>query len=144
MQKEFTECGHDHCLNRSRNPLNIYTDYITGGDEIVIRPYFGSENYEILLTPVTVTSGSMEVSVYPISAAESISWLLSTDYSDYYFYRYIPDFCDVQVEGVINWDDKYTTLSENNSSLSAWYDTNQLVDIILNYDLHQGLKFNLD
>lgn len=137
-------CGHSHCLNRSTNNLNTNTELVTGGDKIVIRTVHGVENYDLLELPSTVLSGVTSVNVYPISAASSISWLTSSDYNKYYFYRYIPAFCDVQVEGVINWDDSYTTLSENNSSLSSWYDKNQLIDTILNYDLHQGLQFNLE
>jgi|GEM_PF-4578231 len=139
-----TVCGHNHCLNRSASQLNINTDYITGGDKIVFQPRFGLENYDVLISPITAMSGLSVVSAYPISSVESISWMLSADYGDYKFYRYIPTFCDVQVEGVINWDDEYTTLSENNSSLSSWYDKDQMVDLMLNYELRRGLNFYID
>ena len=102
----------------------------------------------VLETPSTVLSSVstsyVSVSTFPISAIPTLSWLSSSDYSDYYFYTYIPLYCDVQVEGVINWDDVYTTLNENNSALSAWYGENQTIDILLNYDLHQGLQFNME
>jgi len=138
-----TECNHSHCLNRSTTRMDTSIDTITGGEEVVIRPIFGSRNYDLLISPSTITSGVSTLSVYPIDAAPSLSWLSSADYGNYYFYRYIPTDCDVQVEGVINWDDDYTTLMESDSSLSAWYDRNELVDTILNYDLHQGLQFNM-
>jgi len=139
-----TVCGHNHCLNRSTTVLDINTDILTGGNKIVVKPIFGLDTYDILTTPLTVTSGVCSVSVYPISAANSISWLTSANYDNYYFYRYIPTFCDIQVDGVINWEDSYTTLSENVSSLSEWYGKNELVDIMLNYNLHEGLQFNLE
>lgn len=135
-------CNHSHCLNRSITPININTYYLTGGEGVVIKPAFGLENYDVLYTPSTITIGGSSVNVYRIVDMSSISWLTSSNYDNYYFYEYYPTYCNFQVEGVINWDDDYTTLSENNSSLSAWYDRNELVDIMLNYDLHQGLDID--
>ena len=136
-----TICGHSHCLNRSVAPINTNTYFITGGQDVVIRPVFGPHNYDILTTSTTILSSGSSVNVYPISAASSISWLASSNYNKYYFYTYIPIYCDVQVEGVINWDDRFTTLSENNSSIETWYNENGIVDVILNHDLHEGLQF---
>tara|TARA_R110000822_G_scaffold61830_7_gene152596 strand:- start:708 stop:3644 length:2937 start_codon:yes stop_codon:yes gene_type:complete len=129
-----TVCAHSHCLNRSKTALDTTTLEVSSGNKFVIKPIFGPESYEVIET----------VNTSPLSSIESISWLNSANYDDYIWYNYIDTFCDVQVEGVINWDDTYTTLSENTSSLSGWYDENEIVDVILNYDLHQGLSFNLE
>ena len=72
----------------------------------------------------------------------SLIWLSSSNYLDYIFYKYIPTYCETQVEGVINWDDDYTTLSETNSSLSAWYNDSETMDIIISNVLYKGLQLD--
>jgi hypothetical protein len=70
----------------------------------------------------------------------SSAYLLN-DPTYYCFYEYIPTICNIQVEGVISWDDEYTTLSENVSGIDEWYGNNQIVEKIINYSLHKGLGF---
>lgn len=56
------------------------------------------------------------------------------------FYNYVSStVCDEQIGGVINWDDPYTTLNENASSMVEWYGDGQTLERIINYVLHKGL-----
>ena len=70
-----------------------------------------------------------------------VSFLTSTDFYNgrYCFFDYVPGICGQLVEGCINWDDQYTTLSENNSALSAWYGEGGIIETMINYELHRGL-----
>jgi hypothetical protein len=129
-------CNHSHCLNRSQEPISPNTYMFTSGDYVVVRRKLGSNNYEKLPLPDTANGSS----TFAISAVPSMAWLTSSNYAEYNFYTYIPTTCDTQVEGVINWDDDYTTLSENNSALSAWYVDNEIVDHILTEQLYRGLS----
>ena len=69
------------------------------------------------------------------------STYLLNDPSYYCYYEYIPTPCNIQIEGVINWSDEYTTLSENISGLDDWYGNNQNIEKMINYTLHKGLGF---
>ena len=40
---------------------------------------------------------------------------------------------------MINWDDKNTTLNENNSGINDWYGSGQAIEKMINYTLHKGL-----
>lgn len=139
-----SECGHRHSLNRGQSPLSQKYDNINGGDRLVVKPRMGREEYDVVKTPDYITIDGNITTSYPICATSSISWVSSSQYTNYHFYKYLEDYCTHQVEGVINWDDEYTTLSETNSSISEWYDRNQLVETILNYELRRGLNFYLD
>ena len=55
------------------------------------------------------------------------------------FYEYIPVGCNQQVTGIINWDDSYTTISENISSIEDWYGDGQIFERMINYVLYKGL-----
>ena len=56
------------------------------------------------------------------------------------FYDYIDSTpCQTQIAGIINWDDQYTTLNENASSIEDWYGSGQTLEKIINYVLHKGL-----
>jgi hypothetical protein len=56
------------------------------------------------------------------------------------FYDYVSiASCTEQIAGIINWDDQYTTLNENASSINEWYGSGQTLERIINYVLHKGL-----
>jgi len=127
-------CGHDHCFNRGTDIIDQATYMVSGGVAFVVQPIFGQETYETVLDTTHALTG------VALSSTSSVAWLLSSDYATYKFYKYIPTLCDVQVEGVINWDDDYTTLSETNSSLSAWYTNYGIIDRLLMDNLYGGIN----
>ena len=71
----------------------------------------------------------------------AVSTYLLNDPSFYCYFEYIPTPCNIQIEGVINWDDVYTTLDESVSGLDDWYGNNQNIEKMINYTLHKGLGF---
>ena len=44
-----------------------------------------------------------------------------------------------QAEGLVNWDDPYTTLSESVSGHSDWVKDEGTLETIFNYYIHKGL-----
>jgi len=95
---------------------------------------------------------STETLIYPLST--NYTWLLPNlynttrepSYEDFQqvrnrfcFFDFIGIPCDEQVAGVINWDDKNTTLNEHASSLDEWYGSGEAVEKMISYVLHKGL-----
>ena len=123
-------CEHTHTPNLG--PLFDFTQYTTiAGVPFVVRnKWYNNSPYEII-TPTSAMS---------LSTMPSISILVTpNDYVDYYFYTYISTTCDTQIEGIINWDDQFTTLSENITSIEDWYGEGKTVEKIINYNLYKGL-----
>ena len=44
-----------------------------------------------------------------------------------------------QVEGLVNWDDPYTTLSEMTTAHNDWVRDEGTLETIFNYYIHKGL-----
>ena len=124
-------CGHYHCSNIGTQ-FYTATAILSAGVRFVAKPVVGPTTNDII---EPVVSG-------PLSALQSISWLTSAEFGNYNFYWHVPTYCNSQVEGVINWGDNYTTLSELNSSLSAWYGEWGLLEEMFDYQLHRGLNLN--
>jgi hypothetical protein len=122
-------CGHKHSSNRG-NSLDTDTYTTTANTPYVVEYKLNRNHYEVL-TPL-----SSNLTLYSASSA-----FLINDVADYCYYEYIPTFCNVQNEGIINWDDEYTTIDETVSGLFDWYGDNQIVEKMLNYYLHKGLGF---
>lgn len=138
--KDDFSCCLD-CKPVNKGELLSFTDYVTAGTPVVAKDFY-SETY--MLVPVFPLSGIDSDDVYQLAELENPE--LQTPLSSWYvFYTYIPTYDNIQVEGVINWDDPYTTLEESNSSVADWigevnmYGDNGIVETIFNYQLHRGL-----
>lgn len=122
-----SNCGHYHDLNVGES-INTST-YIVSADVPFLAEYkFSAGNFEVVNSPISSSNLYSVVSTY-----------LYNSPSDYNYYEYISTPCNVQVEGLINWGDEYTTLIESNSSLSAWYDEGQLLEKLFSIYLYRGL-----
>jgi hypothetical protein len=152
-------CDHYHPGNRGEifDPQNysvsaftpfIVEDRAKNKFHLVIPPLSCDNIYpeQFALSGCEVpTTTSTCVSVYPLST--TYNFLLPIDSSlefdvaiSYFcFYDYVDASCPVQIAGVINWDDPYTTLMETASTNEAWYGDEQNLDKIINYTLHKGL-----
>lgn len=128
--------------------------YIASAGQNVVFNIKYSNNYEkIELTPIqsdvlqshTLSStyssyplSSFPLSTFPISAYTG--WGLDVPISDYYYvYEYVSGTNNVQVGGVIDWENTHTTLSEHISSIDDWYKDGGIVDLIFNYYIFKGL-----
>lgn len=122
-------CGHIHPGNRGE--AIDTTSYTVSANVAFLAEYrFNRDEYEII-NPMVSSSNIFAV---------ASGYLLNSPI-EYCYYEYDPTPCLVQNEGVISWDDEYTTLSENLSSLEAWYGNGQVIEKMLSYWLRQGLGF---
>lgn len=157
-------CGLKHGGNRG--PLFEGLTYtVTAGVPFVIKDKYRNDQYSLVNPPPScftqITTGvdpcsgltTIEtcLTTYPLSAA--YWWVLpgvyttTPSYSDFTFsavgrfcfYTYIDIPCQKQIEGLINWDDPYTTLNENLSTAEDWYGQDQAIEKMLSYVIHKGL-----
>jgi hypothetical protein len=69
--------------------------------------------------------------------------VLPSDYTldeinnSYIFYTYIPTQANNQLEGIINWEDTLTTISENLSTRPDWQN---VMENMLTYQLYKGMQ----
>jgi hypothetical protein len=123
-------CNHEHDNNLG-DQFNTLSYVVTADVPFVIKHRFSDKHYLLK----TTTSA-------PLSTYSSVMWLNSSDFMDYNFYNHITTPCGEQIEGVINWEDQYTTLSETSSGIDEWYKENGIVEQMFIYMLTKGL--NLD
>jgi hypothetical protein len=122
-------CGHRHSSNKGEG---IDSDtYVVSADVPFIAEYKFQRGTFELINP-TVSS----LNIFNVA-----SGYLINDPEDFCYFTYIPTQCKVQNEGIISWDDEYTTLSEQSSGINEWYGNGQLVEKMINYLLHKGLGF---
>ena len=121
-------CGHEHNTNRG-DSIDGST-YTVSADVPILAEYKFNRNTYEKIVPVETNTLYNYVSTY-----------LLNDPMDYCYYEFIPELCNHQSEGVINWDDEYTTIDESVSGLNAWYGSNEMVEKMINYYLHKGLGF---
>ncbi len=132
-------CGHRHPLNRSVFPQNNDEFVVSANVPFVVENVFSkNENYKFDIVYPSPEDLNFQLSAV-INTLPSVSWMTSSIYYKYSFYNYISSYCNVQEEGVINWNDTYTTLSSSISSLEQWYGNEGLVEEMLNYELHRGI-----
>ena len=129
--------------------LDFFTSILTAGTNIIAYEKF-SETYSLLNTNLSVASSYLSYidpikQTYPLSAVNyNWGWNLSlpdtviTDFIPRYysFYEYLTGFDNTQTEGIINWSDKQTTISETISSKAEW---DSIKENIINYTLAKGL-----
>ena len=132
--------------------LNFYTTILTAGSAatpIVAYEKF-SETYKLLNTDVLsgsyITFRNPTTQTYELSTY-SVYWgwnlVLPSDYTldelnnSYIFYNYIPTQAGNQLEGIINWDDGLTTISENLSTKTDWVN---IMENMLTYQLFKGMQ----
>lgn len=122
-------CGHIHKGNRGE-AIDTASYVVSANVPFLVEYRFNRDNYEIINPTVSSTS------IFNIA-----SGYLLNDPTTYCYYEYDQTPCLVQNEGVISWDDEYTTLSETASSLEEWYGNNQIIEKMLSYWLRKGLGF---
>lgn len=127
-------CGKDRTSNLGTLISELSTTIEVGTPVVIKYIQRDPAKYE-LFYPKAIGA----LTAYPLSALTAVN--LQMPLSTYYqFYSYIPTPSNNQVEGIINWSDEYTTISESASSAEAWYGDNQILDSIFNLELHKGLN----
>ena len=133
--------------------ITTSTYVVTAGVPIVAEQLFNRQFR--IINPMYLSCGPGDpgylasvkmVQTYPLSSYSSNwGWGLfndatGIDIAKYYnFYEYAPNYSNVQVEGVIDWQNPYTNISEAVSGLDAWVGDNNMADAIIDYELRRGL-----
>jgi streptogramin lyase len=135
-------CGHKHPGNRGDifSPLE-YT--VSAYIPFIVEDRTNTNNrYQLINSSETALLSSCYNTLLP----SVMNYSVTATYNEFQeaithfcFYNYIPSYCTEQVAGVINWDDPYTTLNENASSINDWYGEGQALEKMINYVLHKGL-----
>jgi streptogramin lyase len=128
--------------------LNFFTATLTGGEDGFVVAYERfSKTYTLCNTNlINVNYIDPVQKIYPLSSY-SVSWgwplVLPPQYDAmdmpkyYTFYKHISTPSLEQLEGIINWSDKFTTISESISSYSDWWD---IAENIITRELMMGLE----
>ncbi len=162
-------CGHYHAGNKGEafNPrtymVTAFTPFIiedktnkTTSYQLIIPPLSGSNIFTEKKNEDKCLLNSMSstyLSTYPLSSYYHVMLPTMFDFgtsanendflqiiSYFCFYDYVStNPCTKQIAGIINWEDPFTTLDENLSSINDWYGNGQTLEKILNYTLHKGL-----
>jgi hypothetical protein len=146
--------GHIN-LGNELSAYNVSNTIVSAGQKIVANDIFNTQNYELLEVPVITSYSSISarglqnyfapasaltfpLTVYPLSAF--FGWGLTTPViNNYRFFVYNDVVDNQQVEGLVNWDDPYTTLSESGSGHNEWVRDEGTLETIFNYYIHKGL-----
>jgi len=138
--------------------LDILTATVVAGTPLVAKQLFNKEFRLIrpMYVPGAVSNPGYQSSVgylssYPLSAyVPHWHWGLhngvsGTDIAKHYnFYEWTDTFSDIQLEGVIDWENPATTISESQSGIEFWLNDNSVVDTMLDYEIRKGLGLFTD
>lgn len=156
FNRDFSLSAHTN-LGVLLTAYNINSAIVSAGQKIVVNDITNPQYFELIEVPFitsysVVTARNLQVlfptTAYPINSYPLSAYPLSaffgcglqTPVKSYYnFYVYNPAPNTKQVEGVINWDDEFTTLSENVSSNVDWVKDNGKLEQIFNFNIHLGL-----
>lgn len=133
--------------------IDTATYIVSAGIPIVAQQLFNRE-YTVI-TPMYIEGSADDpgyvssvglLSSYPLSSySTSWRWRLNTGAADsdigkyYNFYTYNVKYSNLQLEGVIDWDNPYTNINHTLSSIDPWYEDDGIVDTMIDYELRKGL-----
>jgi len=153
-------CGHEHPGNRGDGFCPLTYEVSANIPFVVEDRYADKDKFDLIYPPVSSSGGIRErgdicVASSVIPDIDTMNYMLTdglgivfpslnlsiTDLNTRYcFYSYVDVGCMTQVEGVIDWDNRFTTLNESQSGIEDWYgDSGGYVEEIINYILHDGL-----
>lgn len=120
-------------INNKGEKLNTQTLTVKVGVPLVI--YEKNIDSYFLYYPATAES----LSTYSVSHLTAAGLQTPID-ANYEFYEYIPTPTGNLTEGVIDWDNKHTTLNMSMSTYNDWVKENGIIDSMLNFYLYRGLN----
>ena len=139
----------------------ITTHMLSAGVPIVARQMFNNEFR--LITPMVIDnshtfgSGLFQTSAYPLSTyplsaySNRWGWNIDPDAVDqsvsgieivnyYDFYNYVQGYDGTQLEGVIDWNNPGSNVTETLSSLSAWSGQHGMLENMIDHSLRMGTQ----
>ena len=128
--------------------LNFFNTVLTAGADNLIVAYERFSQYYTICNTNVLTAQYIDpvAKTYALSSySPAWAWPLvlpSTytpeDITKYYtFYQYVSTYAGQQIEGIINWNDKYTTVLESISSYNDWWN---IAENMLTRELMLGLE----
>ena len=130
-QNYFIEPSSDGIFNRGQ--LLTFSYMISAGSPVILHTR-SLNSYNII--PTGPING---LTSYPLSTLASYIGL-ETNWQTYYnFYQFIPGYSKTQTEGVIDWNNPQTTITQTQSSLFEWIGDQQMLDKLFSYKLYNGL-----
>jgi hypothetical protein len=135
-QNNFIEPSIDGIFNRGE-PLSSSTYYVTAGIPVILKTK-SLNKYELVYTGFI-----NELSTYPLHLLVNYLNLNTNDigaWQGYYeFFEFIPDIGNVQIDGIVDWNNKQTTINQALSSNYNWVANEKTIDRLFSYDLYKGL-----
>jgi hypothetical protein len=144
--KGYTENSNTIYGKNLGEKLNFLNSLISINDGYIVAHERFSDTYTLCNTNVLTANFIGGTNTYPLSSYTPLwgwSLVLPKTYDNYEiekyytFYKYISTYSNEQLEGIINWSDKLTTMSESISSQDDWWN---LAENIITRELMVGLQ----
>ena len=153
--EDYEHYGHDQNPEYAKNlgdELDTTSYWVTAGVSLIKNELYGNTKSKI--TPLIIEGSDTDagystdhggLTAYPLTAySPQWGWGLSYPANEkmweyYTFYAYTEAYDDTQIEGVIDWSNWYTTLSESNSSYDDWIKPGGMVESMIDVTLKHGL-----
>jgi hypothetical protein len=131
-QNYFKSPSTDGVLNRGKLLTNNYT--VSAGTPVILNTR-SLNSYDLI--PTGPINGSTN---YPLSTLISYIGLDPLNWETYYnIYEFIPGFSKTLTEGIIDWNNPQTTITQSQSSHYNWVGNEQTLDKLFSYNLYNGL-----
>lgn len=134
--------------------ITTSTGIVTAGKMIIAQQIFNKEY--TLINPMYVSAGSVnepgydatvgKLSSYPLSSYnKGWGWGLGSgttkdNLNNYYtFYNHAEYYNNILLEGLIDWNNSYTNISESVSGVDDWVGKGGIIDTAIDYELRKGL-----
>jgi hypothetical protein len=132
-QDNFNVPSKEGILNRG-NLISTSTYYVSAGTPVVLKAK-SIDSYRLIPT------GELNsLSAYSLNDLASSIGLDPITWDQYYeFYSFEPGFDNTQIEGLIDWSNPQTTLSEYTSSEEFWSGNEGAMETMFSYYLYKGL-----
>jgi len=115
----YEKFGEVYSEGELTNPGVLKTSFVSGGTQMVA------------LSDINSSWG------WPLVLGDGVSGIEVRRY--YNIYSHIPGSDNVYYDAIIDWNSPFTTITKQQSSYDSWFNDNQIVDAMINYQLAVGL-----
>lgn len=133
QQDYFTTINNSDVLNRGKLITSLCY-IVTAGTKLILKDK-SINKYRIIETGTINGCDNYSLSVL----AEFLGFTDSNWPSYYEFYEFTFGYDNKQLEGLIDWENPQTTITENLSTSKYWFGEEGFLDIELSYQLYKGL-----
>jgi hypothetical protein len=130
---EFKNYLNKSNFNRKSVPLK--PDYVVNAGTPLVLKLENFNSYRLVYTGPINASGIYSLQTLANYLKLPINW---TDL--YSFYEYVPNSNLIQLDGVIDWENPYSTINPQNSSFNKWFGSEGYLETLFAYELYKGLN----